>query len=225
MSEVQVGDYIQSVDPITLETTFSEVFLFLDYNPNERRTFLRLHLRSGRVLTVTPTHLIMTRDVRDSGAVRTMYADRLSVGDVLFTSSQNASTQQLIADELIRIEAVLRTGVYAPLTKAGTVVVDGVAASCYATIDSARLAHAVFAPLRLLTNLREGVVRLYHIVRSPLRGWHAPTKTKEDITKVLSNDIDNHIVANTNPTPIGVHWYARTLYIFGDVLIPSHMRS
>jgi hypothetical protein len=47
------------------------------------------------------------------------------------------------------------TGVYAPLTAAGNIVVDGILASCYALVDSQSVAHAAFAPIRWWQGMRE----------------------------------------------------------------------
>jgi len=41
-------------------------------------------------------------------------------------------------------------GIYAPLTVAGTIVVDGVAASCYASTRSHTAAHAAMKPMRTM---------------------------------------------------------------------------
>ncbi|CAF4946530.1 unnamed protein product, partial [Rotaria socialis] len=43
---------------------------------------------------------------------------------------------------------VVKQGYVAPLTVEGTLIVNNVAASCYATIDSHYIAHTVLAPMR-----------------------------------------------------------------------------
>ena len=55
---------------------------------------------------------------------------------------------KLIIDKVSNVSDVLKQGYLAPLTDEGTLLVNEVAASCYGTISSHRLAHAVLAPMR-----------------------------------------------------------------------------
>ena len=50
------------------------------------------------------------------------------------------------------------SGVYAPMTEEGTIVVDGILASCYALVEDQQLAHGAFAPLRYMNYLLPGLV-------------------------------------------------------------------
>ena len=51
------------------------------------------------------------------------------------------------------IDTVRKQGVYAPMTQCGTIVVDNVLASCYASYPSHTIAHAIMAPLRIYYNI------------------------------------------------------------------------
>ncbi|KYB28973.1 hedgehog precursor [Tribolium castaneum] len=151
LSSLQIGEKIQALDPSTNELVFSEVLLFLDYNPSQRRQFLHITLASGRTLTVTPSHLLVLDD-------RTMkYAQKLQPGDFLLVSDN--AKNALISEKIVRLEAVWRSGVFAPLTGVGTLVVNDVVASCYATIDSQWLAHWAFAPIRWVAKLWDSGLR------------------------------------------------------------------
>ena len=195
LSDLQIGEFIQALDSSTNQLVFSEVLLFLDYDPQQKREFLYITLSSGRTLTITPSHLVLLDDWTAK------YAEKLRVGDSLLVSD----SKELIKEKIVRVEGVWRTGVYAPLTAAGTVIVDGVAASCYATIDSQWLAHWAFSPIRLAHNVHEGLGRLWTAVSRPLGGWTG-----------------NETRAVAKPTT-GIFWYAKMLYITADFFIPSHL--
>ncbi|CAG9769287.1 unnamed protein product [Ceutorhynchus assimilis] len=199
LSELHVGEKILSHDPATQKLVFSEVILFLDYNPSQRREFLNFHLKSGRTLTVTSNHLITLKDGR------TVYAKSLKIGDNLLVSDDKNS---LSKDTIEQIKTVFRTGVFAPLTKVGTVVVNEVVASCYATVDSQTLAHWAFMPLRLVWNVKLGIHRFWVLLNNPLHGWMVPI-----------NEIRKELPAE------GVHWYANVLYATANYLIPTHIHD
>lgn len=190
-----------TVDQSTGTLEYSEVILFLDRNTEERREFLRIHTISGRTLTLTPTHMLLKGNI--TSPQETIFAERLKVEDVILVKDLNNS---LVEDVVDRIELVLLTGVYAPLTKTGTLLVNNFAVSCYAVVDSQSIAHWSFAPVRLIVNIREGFGRLWHIIVKPMTGWELNSKS-------------NYVPSN------GEYWYAKTLYSIAKYLIPSHLNE
>ncbi|GJQ74088.1 putative intercellular signal essential for a variety of patterning events during development [Trypoxylus dichotomus] len=199
LQDLQTGERILSLDLNTQQLVFSEVILFLDWDPSQRRDFLQFKLRSGRTLTVTPSHLLF--QLANDNTSRTIYAAKLSVGDRVLVRDSN----RLIEDAIVMVQHVAKTGVFAPLTMTGTVVVDGVLASCYATIDSQSIAHWAFSPIRLMLNFNHGLHRIWTLMLKPVEGWEIET---------------NHVPSTPSR---GVYWYAEILYVFGDYLIPHRI--
>ena len=54
----------------------------------------------------------------------------------------------LVNDTVSHVTDVIGQGYVAPLTNEGTLIVDGIAASCYGTMNNHYLAHGVLAPMR-----------------------------------------------------------------------------
>ena len=54
----------------------------------------------------------------------------------------------LVSDTVSNVTDIIKQGYMAPLTEEGTLIVNNIAASCYATINSHHIAHAVLAPMR-----------------------------------------------------------------------------
>ena len=147
LSDLSIGDTVLSVNSASGELEFSPVILFLDRDPRELRQFYRLLTEKGHSLTLTPEHLIYSHFAEDAGPAEfeAVYAKDVQEGDFVLVSNGRG---QLEKARVTSVEMRVLTGVYAPLTSAGNLVVDNVVASCYAVVDSQNIAHAAFAPLR-----------------------------------------------------------------------------
>lgn len=141
--------------------------------------------------------------IGNSTETKTKYAEKININDILLVRENNS----LVEDVVERIEPILLTGVYAPLTKTGTILVNDVAVSCYAVVDSQSIAHWSFAPVRIIVNIQESFERLWHIIGKPLTGWELSTSR-------------SYI-----PPDNGEYWYARMLYSVAEYLIPSHLNN
>nr|XP_020447706.1 indian hedgehog protein isoform X1 [Monopterus albus] len=141
------------------ELVFSEVLTFLDRDPVTWKLFYTLQTESGAQLSLTAAHLLFVSEGNCSegvapafGTLRTVYASDARPGQCVLVS-QGEVGQRLGEGHLSRLNQVTvreSRGVYAPLTQHGTVVVDGVVASCYAVVNQHSLAHWAFSPLRLI---------------------------------------------------------------------------
>jgi hypothetical protein len=60
---------------------------------------------------------------------------------------------QLTTETISNIIDVVKQGYIAPLTQEGTLIVNNIAASCYAIIDNHHLAHVALTPMRWWYNL------------------------------------------------------------------------
>lgn len=176
---------------------FSDVIMFLDYDPWQRREFLKFELANGRTITVTPVHLLVLQDLTS------VFASTVQIGDQLLVRGHD---DKLIASAVVDVKLILETGVYAPLTAAGTVVVDDVLASCYALVDSQQIAHWSFMPMRVAANVNRGFRRLWNLLSRPIAGWSVETPRNRPITT-------------------GVHWYAKFLYTVGEYVIPGRLHK
>ena len=164
LSDVAVGDEVLTINPKTGEPAFSPVITFLDRDPKEVRQFYVITTEAGQALTLTPTHLVyattsddlevkvndleMTSD--DLTLFEAVYAKEIQEGDLVLVQT---SRGQLRPARVASVEMRVLTGVFAPLTSSGNLVVDNVVASCYAVVDSQWVAHAAFAPLRLMSSV------------------------------------------------------------------------
>lgn len=186
------------------------------------------------------------------------FAKNVQIGDwILVKTHFNDSLGQDHEDGIYSIEKVLdmevlvETGVYAPLTSTGNLIVDGVLASCYAVIDDQDLAHSAFLPLRFSHNIMKGFTYLWKqftrllSFRQSEAEVNVDTNTinKETVGTTAGDEEENEIiyeVLSENPkfalhkseyrtksgvkSEQGVHWYAETLYTLSSYILPSNLR-
>ncbi|KAM4601805.1 indian hedgehog B protein-like [Polymixia lowei] len=142
------------------ELVYSDVLTFLDRDPATRKLFYAIGTEAGARLSLTAAHLLFVSEgncsegaVPARGAVRTVYASDARPGQCVLVAPGGEPGRGRGEGRLSRITRVSvgeGRGAYAPLTAHGTVVVDGVVASCYAAVDRHDLAHRALSPLRLM---------------------------------------------------------------------------
>ncbi|XP_046886699.1 indian hedgehog B protein-like [Hypomesus transpacificus] len=141
------------------DLAYSEVLTFLDRDPLTWKQFYMIRTEGGVGLSLTAAHLLFVSEgnctegtVPPPGVLRTIFASEAQPGQCLITAETQEGERHSAA-RLSRITQVLvmeDRGAYAPLTRQGTVVVDGAVVSCYAVVDHQTLAHWAFHPLRFL---------------------------------------------------------------------------
>lgn len=104
--------------------------------------FQIFHDSNGNSISLTSTHLIKL-DER-GGYVS---AGSIKLGDMLRIYSKKEAT--FVNFEVKRIEFEMKMGFTAPLTQEGTILVNGVDASCYAQVNSHYLADLAMTPVKL----------------------------------------------------------------------------
>ena len=117
MRDVEVGEYV-----LTASGSYSPVYAFAHHHPFWHAEFIQIETNTSKheYLQMTAEHLVFLHGT-ETGPVR---AYSLQVGDVLLSNESGPL-------EVTRLERIKKNGIYAPLTEEGTIVVNGVAASCY----------------------------------------------------------------------------------------------
>lgn len=137
------------------QLVYSQVLAFLDREPGSWKRFYTLHTAAGPRLSLTAAHLLFVAEGNCSegaepaaaAALTTVYASHARPGQCVLVS-QGGGRARL--SRIARVTLGGGRGAFAPLTQQGTLLVDGVAASCYAVLEQHSLAHWAFWPLRLL---------------------------------------------------------------------------
>lgn len=234
LQAVRAGDLVQVMREDG-SLAFSPVLMFLHRDPHVSRAFLRLTTASGTTLTLTPSHLIFLLEAGLAPAATPTVRDALQQGGVVLAGRVEAGDFLLVAGKgSVKLEKVVGVsyhmdgGVFAPLTAEGTLVVDGVVASCYAVIDSQAIAHWAFLPVRLYNNLREAVLTMLRA----MGGLALPSKadtptlrsgnsTADSVRWREGEDTTNSL--GEGEAALHIHWYPRLLYTLASWLLPAHL--
>ncbi|CAF4747231.1 unnamed protein product, partial [Rotaria sp. Silwood2] len=126
-------------------------------------------LDSGKRISLTANHLIATALAFDhTSQIVYKLAKHVKIGDFLLND-------QLLPEQVVSIKQEIKIGYYAPMSDAGTIVVNRLLASCYANVFSHQLAHWMMAPARLNYRLRVALgIKQHlqqHIGLHPFAAW------------------------------------------------------
>ncbi|XP_042227522.1 uncharacterized protein LOC121869967 [Homarus americanus] len=152
MDRLRTGDQVLAVDE-SGEVVPSTVLGFMDRRPQETALYVTLRTASGQNLTLSPNHVLFKSAPNSSHPISVFGSD-VNIGDVIFSANQTG----LQRTEVVAIEHEVTQGAYVPLTKEGTLLVEGMMVSCYASYSHS-LAHSFLAPARafpILLYLRPG---------------------------------------------------------------------
>lgn len=166
--------------------------MFLDREVNQTREFVQIKTDGGAVLRVTPAHLLPVWKPQQH-ETKYVYADQVEESDFLLVNVNNNLEPQRVTE----VRAVLARGFIAPLTSEGTVVVNSIAASCYALVNSQSLAHISFMPFRTIKTISN---------------WFSSEPQSNSLQQVQRTK---------GSEQNGIHWYAKTLYRIKDFVLPE----
>lgn len=152
LNELSVGEHVMVQDSAG-RPSFEPVLSFLHQVPGPHESLTVEHALG--MFRVSANHLVFAQDAK--GQRLDKIASQLSAGDFIYLPSEK---------EAVRVLSVLSetadSGMYAPLTASGAIVVDGILASNYATHGQASwiphsTIHAAFSPVRIYHMLGLGM--------------------------------------------------------------------
>jgi hypothetical protein len=127
--EIQDGSFIAMRDlkvgamvKVGINDAYSKVYAFGHRDEDMMGQYLKVTLQDGRFVELSPDHLIFVRE-------RAVPASTIKVGDVLADGKTSNNV------EVRSIKRISRQGAYAPFTTSGTIVVNGILASTYVSLQ------------------------------------------------------------------------------------------
>ena len=148
VSSIEVGTSVVGLDLAHKKIVKTEVYTYGHKCTITKAKFIQLTFKSldssTQTLCLSPQHLLFKASVQDQ-ALHATKAHLISPGDYLLQI--HTPSAELIPVEVTEVTVCTKTGIFNPITTAGTMFVDGILVSCYCTVPHA-LAHLAFSPLR-----------------------------------------------------------------------------
>lgn len=141
MKNLKIGDKVLTTD-YHGNAKQSEVILML--HQDRKRTiddYVTITMDVPSSITMSTYHLIRSND-------KFVYAKDVRAGHTLTVYDERTTSYQ--KRKVVSVELVTKQGMFAPLTMDGTIVVNDVLASCYASFPSHSISHFGFSVWRLL---------------------------------------------------------------------------
>jgi hypothetical protein len=140
LSDIQIGDKVL----VNKHNVYEPVLSFIHAKREGLFSFLAIKIQSvgsnlSSTIFVSANHLIFDFDSGEA-----LFAGKFHVGDRV----QFIENNEIVPGEIISIELTKQEGYYAPLTSSGTIVVNGIVASNYATVSNHALAHQMMGIYR-----------------------------------------------------------------------------
>jgi hypothetical protein len=141
MKDLRVGDLIQTMtlQPVknNNQTTkqdeyyytdhYQPIYAFGHYQPDQEEEYLQIQTKDNysnmKFLTISHRHMVFLYDKKNPVA-----AESIQLGDVLQSDGGSPA-------KVIQIDVVTKRGLYAPLTPDGTLLVNGIQASSYVSLQ------------------------------------------------------------------------------------------
>lgn len=118
IKDLKIGDFVRSADG-----KMTQVYSFGHYHPNVKAKYVQIHAKGlAKTLEISNDHLLFVNG-------KAVPASTVSIGDELTTNGRPGRAV------VTAIKSMTRSGAYAPFTMSGTIMINGVAASTYVTLQ------------------------------------------------------------------------------------------
>jgi hypothetical protein len=142
MSHLKIGDQILVDIDKQGQRVYEPIYSFIHGSPYGIYDYLNISVEnhSEQSLIISSNHLVFRFN-----QINPIFAGHLKIGDQLQVISKDGYIQ---AGSIMNIKLIKSQGFYAPLTRSGKLVVDGIVVSNYAIVANHQLAHLAMQPYR-----------------------------------------------------------------------------
>ena len=145
ISNLKISDQVLS-GITNNQQQYSKVISFFHNLPNISAKFVRLYTADKTFVTLTARHLIFAK-TKSADSFEFIPANTVQPGDLLQLFEHSFNKLKYVG--VVKNEQIdlINSGIYAPLTESGTIIVDNIQASCFSLVKSHKLTQTFFKML------------------------------------------------------------------------------
>lgn len=151
IADLRIGDQVLALGDEG-QIVVSEVYCFAHRDQNIKASFVTITTSDGSTIELSPDHLL---GVVVDGKVEYVPAQDAMPGMDVLTVDRKECIQKA---SVMSVSSANKHGLFTPLTMQGTLFVNGVAASCYASLQSHAVCHLALAPMRCMYTIMPSLV-------------------------------------------------------------------
>ncbi|GMT07740.1 hypothetical protein PENTCL1PPCAC_29914, partial [Pristionchus entomophagus] len=161
MDELKKTDWVLTVGKKELQ--YEPVEFWLHRVPDQEAVFNNFETEDGRTIKLTDKHYIYKGDCSRVSAghinvtelpKEAVFADQVHAGDCLYTADNERKMHEV---RVVSASKVTQTGIFAPMTTNGKIVVNGVYASCHNIMQAHSMGHSFFDFLGKMSDIYDSL--------------------------------------------------------------------
>jgi len=153
MEQLKVGHQVMVMNEATGQMVFEPVDSFIHRRNDIHTKFIDISTDAGTGMSLTPGHLVPISDCSNGVSLTLKYASEAQLGECVLAQVDG----QLTPTKIVGLKESMKTGIYAPLTRSGNLLVDNTVASCYSNHESFYLQNTFYRMFMMLQQMVFGV--------------------------------------------------------------------
>ena len=150
MHSLKTGEKVQVA--VKGSICLEPVITFIHREQEKRQEFLSITTTKNNNLKITEDHLLF---VEKNGLSQAIPARVVKIGDTVYVKQNGLMRTATVQN----ISTVYEKGVYAPVTRSGTILINDVHTSCYFDVLSHRWSHWAMGVPRAIYHVSPGILR------------------------------------------------------------------
>ena len=150
MHSLKTGEKVQVA--VKGSICLEPVITFIHREQEKRQEFLSITTTKNNNLKITEDHLLF---VEKNGLSQAIPARDVKIGDTVYVKQNGLMKTATVQD----ISTVYEKGVYAPVTRSGTILINDVHTSCYFDVLSHKLSQRAMGVPRAVYHVSPGILR------------------------------------------------------------------